>query len=169
MTEQMKKRVSHKWRVAFFVSLAGNIAILGIVVGTVLGGERGAHGRLDGAKSAARMGPVGQVVRALPREDRRALGQAMRQLRDDSHASFGTPAAQMDAWISALSAQPFDAARLSKLIAIGRANQNARGQLGGDLLIEKITAMSDAERDELVENLRRDRERGFGSKSGLGR
>jgi len=169
MTEQMKKRVSHKWRVAFFVSLAGNIAIFGIVVGTVLGGERGPHGRPDGPRSAARMGPVGQVVRALPREDRRALGQAMRQLRDDNRASFGTPASQMDAWISALSAQSFDAARLSELIAIGRASQNARGQLGGDLLIEKITAMSDAERDELVENLRRGRERGFGVKNGLGR
>ena len=169
MTEQMKKRVSHKWRVAFFVSLAGNIAIFGIVVGTVLGGERGLHGRPDGPRSAARMGPVGQVVRALPREDRRALGQAMRQLRDDNRASFGTPAAQMDAWISALSAQPFDAARLSDLLAIGRESQNARGLLGGDLLIEKITAMSDAERDELVENLRRGRERGLGSKSGLGR
>jgi hypothetical protein len=29
--------------------------------------------------------------------------------------------------------------------------------------------MSDAERDELVENLRRGRERGFGVKNGLGR
>ena len=169
MTEQMKKRVSPKWRVAFFVSLAGNIAILGIVIGTVLGGERGPHGRPDGPMSAARMGPVGQVVRALPLEDRRALGQAMRQLRDDNRASFGTPASQIDVWIRALSAQPFDAARLSELIAIGRASQNARGQLGGDLLIEKITAMSDAERDELVENLRRGRERGFGVKNGLGR
>lgn len=158
MTEQMKKRVSHKWRVAFFVSLAGNVAILGIVVGTVLGGKHGAQGR-----------PVGQVVRALPREDRRALGQAMRQLRDDNRASFGTPAVQMDAWISALSAQPFDAARLSELITIGRESQDARGLLGGDLLVEKITAMSDTSRAELVKNLRRGRERGFGSKSGLGR
>lgn len=169
MTEQMKKRVSHKWRVAFFVSLAGNVAILGIVVGTVLGGEHGAQGRPDGPRSAARMGPVGQVVRALPREDRRALGQAMRQLRDDNRASFGTPAVQMDAWISALSAQPFDAARLSELITIGRESQDARGLLGGDLLVEKITAMSDTSRAELVKNLRRGRERGFGSKSGLGR
>ena len=163
MTEQ--KRVSSKWRIAFFVSLAGNIAVFGIVIGVVLGVERGGHGRPDGPTSAARTGAVAQVVRALPRADRRALGQAMRQLRANDRARFGTPAAQVEEWISALSAQPFDTALLADLVATQRASQDARGQLGGNLLIEKITAMSNAERANLVENLLRNVQPHFSPKA----
>jgi uncharacterized membrane protein len=156
MTDQKEKRVSSKWRSSFFVSLAGNIAIVGIVIGAVLGG----HGRPDEPRSAARMGGVGQVVRALPRDDRRALGQAMRQFQEDNLATTGTPAAQREEWIVALSVQPFDAAILRDLVAVQMANPVERSRIGGDLLIEKITAMNDAERAKMVKNLRRYGERG---------
>ncbi|MEY4871132.1 MAG: hypothetical protein RLZZ563_462 [Pseudomonadota bacterium] len=140
-------------RVALAVSVALNLLILGLVAGAVLR-DGGPHGRM------VRDLDFGPFTEALTPEDRDALRRDFlrqapdlrdmrRQMRDD----FAT-------LLEALRAEPFDVEALRGVVANQGDRMAARLELGQDLMLARIAAMTPAERAAFADRLERRLERG---------
>jgi len=153
-TPRAAKPTRNWGRLALFVSLAINLLVAGVVAGALLNGPRDR----DQAPVLGDLG-LGPFAHALPRGDRRALTGALR----DRASAFRENRAQMrvlfEAVLTALRAKPYDHAALSEVINRQQAQVVQRQALGRQLLLDRIAAMSDAERtdyaDELDKSLRR--------------
>ena len=142
------------WKWALALSLALNLIFVGFLAGAAMrfGGED-MRDRRDGPRGQA--GPMlsGEpFVRALPRDERRALA---RRLRDEN---FGLPSreerrALYARMIDLLRADPFDAEAVREVLqtqAKAAQDVQALAQAGW---IEIIAGMSAAERAEVAEHL----------------
>ena len=153
-------------KVLLFSSLALNLLVAGLVVGALLA-HRGDHEnhppRLDRIS--------GPMTRALSLEDKRVIGKSMRAAYRDMWPSRADSRADYDAMAAALRADPFDpedvrAAMERQLEIVGR-----RANLGRELLLDRLSAMSPEERagfaDRLIKVLKQPNGRGgkrrFGS------
>lgn len=141
----IRKRV----RILLIVSLALNLAVVGLVGGVILrGGPSGGPPRsIDMA-----VGPLGT---ALSREDRRAIGQALRNdpvSRSLSREEFARVRAEL---ATIVSAEPFDAAALSDAIEARREQLSAVQDAAAGLLVARIGAMTVEERQAIGDALRR--------------
>lgn len=142
-----------KLRIALAVSVALNLLILGLVAGAVLR-DGGPHGRM------VRDLDFGPFTEALTPEDRDALRRDFirqapdlrdmrRQMRDD----FST-------LLAALRAEPFDVEALRGVVANQGDRMAARLELGQDLMLARIAAMTPAERAAFADRLEQRLERG---------
>ncbi|MEM8536634.1 MAG: periplasmic heavy metal sensor [Pseudomonadota bacterium] len=93
------KRPSRLWRVVLVISLALNLAVVGIVVGTAASGRFG-----DGPPRTFDFGP-GPILRALTGDERRSM---MRSMRADRAFQSFRPEERFAVLVSALQADPFD-------------------------------------------------------------
>ncbi|MCX7889101.1 MAG: periplasmic heavy metal sensor [Rhodobacteraceae bacterium] len=150
-----------RWmRVALVVSLAANLLVAGVVVGAMLhgpdGGPRGAIGDIG----------LGPFTGAFAPEDRRAMrddflarAADFRAMRDREHADFA-------AVLAALRAEPFDRAALEAALGSLRDRLAQRMDLGRDIMLDRLSAMTPAARaafaDRLEEMLRHPRHGGPG-------
>lgn len=154
-TEQPKRRSMPLWlRILFVVSLAGNLLVVGLIVGVASSpkGPRGSE-RIAGDVGAA------PFVRALEGEDRRALARdimrengGFRQMRQETRA-------RAEELFAALRAEQFDREAVEMLLQ-GQREQAARRQLAGEsALLNRLEAMTLEERvayaDRLAKALRR--------------
>jgi uncharacterized membrane protein len=150
--EQVKnKRVM---RIVLVVSLALNLAVAGLVVGSFVSGRMG-----NGPPRSFDLG-IGSMARALNPEDRREIGAALRRARPIGDFN---PRSQIELMVTALRADPFDA---DALRAVMSEQAQSTTQVQGavqDVVVEHITEMSAAERaayaDRLVNELSRVRPR----------
>ena len=142
-----------KLRIALAVSVALNLLILGLVAGAVLR-DGGPHGRM------VRDLDFGPFTEALTPEDRDALRRDFirqapdlrdmrRQMRDD----FST-------LLAALRAETFDVEALRGVVANQGDRMAARLELGQDLMLARIAAMTPAERAAFADRLEQRLERG---------
>ncbi len=144
------------WRFAFFVLLALNIGAAGIVAGAALrdGGSR------FGAIRDIGFGPFNA---ALSPDDRAALRSSFLKRLPEMRDMRRMMRADMDALLTALRAEPFDADALKTALAQFSARGQARLELGQQLIVERIATMSDQQRtmfaDRLEDTLRRGPER----------
>lgn len=150
----LSKKARLSWgRIVLFASLALNLLVVGLVAGALL-----RHDRFDTRPPLRDLG-YGPFGEALSKSDRRALaGETKRHAgelqvnREDIRQQFG-------AMLAALRAQPFDAAALQAVTAQQIAKLAERQAIGQQLLLDRITAMSDEDRaafaDRLERNLRR--------------
>ncbi len=145
-------------KIVLFVSLALNLLIVGLVVGALLNGPRDRD-----RNPALRDLGFGPFVQALPRADRRALGDALlrqagafRENRAEMRASF-------EAFLGALRAEPFDAVALRRIVTDQQARITERQSLGRQLLLERIEAMNVAERADYADALDKSLRRGVRS------
>ncbi|WP_434288062.1 periplasmic heavy metal sensor [Celeribacter sp. SCSIO 80788] len=140
----------HWSRIALVVSLALNIAILGIVGGAVLRWNAG----MDRERSLqARDFGFGPFVGALETEDRRALGREFARSAGDAKAARQKAGAMFEAMIVALKADDFDAAGFETLLS-EQQQEFARGQqIGSRLVAAHIAEMSVDERKAYAERL----------------
>jgi len=143
-------RPSRLWRTVLVVSLALNLAVVGVVVGSLLSGKM-----RDGPPRSFDLG-LGPVSRALEPQERRSIGRSLRQ--DGSLREFDLRG-RVDGMVTALKAEPFDADALRALMdeqAAGMAGIQAKAQAA---TIEQIIAMTPERRrafaDQLVEELSR--------------
>lgn len=146
MADQIKSvaRPSRIWRVVLIVSLALNLAVLGLVGGAFVSGKFGGDrpGRIDFG--------LGPVARALTSDDRRAIGRALRQDRALRGYDFR---AQMVAVTAALRAEPYDGAMMQSLLedqAARLGQVQARAQLA---VLDRIAAMSPDDRRAFADRL----------------
>lgn len=156
MVDEVKTKTgpSRLWRVVLVLSLALNLAVVGMVVGASVSGRFG-----DRPPRSFDFG-LGPVARALEPRERRQIGLAMRRdgaLRD---MDLRGNAAEM---IAALRAAPFDAGALQDLMAVQAERVTLLQRNAQAALLDQISAMSPERRaafaDRLQEELSRGRDR----------
>ena len=136
-------------KVALAISLALNLAVAGMVAGTVLR----ARGPDGGHSLAVRDLNFGPFTEALTREQRRAMlrgfaaeGNGLRAMRAEMRADF-------DNVLAVLRGTPFDAAALQSAFDAQNRKLTDRVNTGRKALVDLIIAMTDAERAEFTKRL----------------
>lgn len=159
MVEVTGAKTGKGLRVALAVSVGLNLLIVGLLAGAVL---------RDGGPRARMTDDVqfGPFTEALTEQDRKALRRDfvermpdMRDMRRQMREDFA-------GLLAALRAEPFDADAVRALLAGQSVRMAERLQLGQDLLVERIGAMTPQERaafaDRLEQRLRRGPDRRAG-------
>lgn len=151
-----------RWgRVVLFVSLALNLAVVGIVGGAVLG--RFGPDRHD---IAARDVGFGLFNDALSQDDRKALRGAYMQARPNIRAERQKMRDDLQTILAALRADPFDVDVLRQALDTGAARMAARQAQGQTVVLDYLEKMSNAERAELADRLEKSlKRRAHGPKS----
>jgi uncharacterized membrane protein len=141
-------------RILLAVSLTVNLLVLGLVIGAHL--RYGADVRLDGppdGRSAMRDLGYAPFIDALPRDQRRALGHALRDRAGSFAMNREALARELAAILEVLRADPFTPDALTAVLDQQRARIDERARAGRELLMERIGAMSAAERQEFADRL----------------
>lgn len=142
-------------RIALAVSVALNLAVVGVVAGAVLRG--GPPGRAEVSVRDIGFGPYSRI---LAPEDRAELRRAFMQRAPDLRRARGQMRQDMAAMAAALRAEPFDSAGLVVVMDRATARTAEMVTLGQSLLVERINAMTPAQRQALADRLEEDNRRG---------
>ncbi len=135
-------------RILLVLSLALNLAVIGVVGGAVLSG-RGKPGPFGGFDVT-----LGPFARALSHEDRRAIGDALRNRSDLGPEGRGSRKAALAAFLAALETDPFDPTEVRSMFDAQR-DRALRGMgAGQEMLLARIVAMTPIERAEFAGRLR---------------
>lgn len=142
--------VPARWRWVLPLSLTANLLVVGLIGGAAL---RHAFVEGGGGPMAVRDLAFGPFTAALSRDDRDALRRSfmtrageLRDLRPAGRAEF-------DGLLAALRVVPFDLEVVRAEMARQRDRMAERLGLGQDLLVERIAAMSDAERADFADRV----------------
>lgn len=145
-------RPSRLWRIVLVLSLALNLAVIGVVVGSAASGRWG-----DGPPRSFDLG-LGPIARALEPQERRAIG---RQLREDRSLRDFDLRDRVNRVVAALQADPFDPAVLRVLLAEQSERITAVQATAQEVVVEQITAMTPERRrafaDKVLEEMSRAR------------
>lgn len=143
-----------------FTSLAVNLLVAGVVIGALLSP--------DGPRNRSEIGPgrgvIGEpFIRALPRSERRALAEDVRKMSPQIREGRENLRQRFEAFLTALRADPFDPAAISRLLAEQRGVAVGRQEIGERLLMKRLEAMTPEQRaayaDALEKSLRNLRRR----------
>ncbi|WP_299080052.1 periplasmic heavy metal sensor [uncultured Ruegeria sp.] len=137
-------KTKRRWMsVVLIVSLALNLLIVGVAVGTVLRVKGSDH-----AKAPPGFGPA--LYRALPKEDRKAMrGELSGLHKEGSNARTQG----FEAISAALRAVPFDPVAVEGLLQQqAQATADLQSELQAQWMV-RVTAMSDEERQTYAERL----------------
>ncbi|MEJ8561166.1 periplasmic heavy metal sensor [Yoonia sp. GPGPB17] len=145
-------RPGRLWRIVLVLSLALNLAVVGIVAGAIASGRVG-----DGPPRSFDLG-VGPIARALEPDERRAVGRSLRQDRSLRSLDFR---GRVNDMVTTLRAEPFDADALRALMteqAAGLSDIQAKAQ---EATLAQIIAMTPERRrafaDQVADELSRDK------------
>lgn len=143
-------------RIALVVSLALNLLIVAALASMVL-----THGHVP-RSGQTRTGTVdiGRFTAALTDADRRAIRQEYVLRADRLRGARGAAAAELQQLVSALRADPFDPAAIAAVMAEQRARLHAGMETGQALLLDRIAAMTPAERAAYADRLESGAEHG---------
>lgn len=145
-------RPSRLWRVVLVLSLALNLAVIGVVVGSAASGRWG-----DGPPRSFDLG-LGPIARALEPQERRAIG---RKLREDRSLRDFDLRDRVNRVVAALQADPFEADVLRALLAEQSERITAVQATAQEVVVEQITAMTPERRrafaDQVLEEMSRAR------------
>ncbi len=128
-------------KIVLFVSLALNLLIVGLVVGTMMGGPRDRD-----RNPASRDLGFGPFVHALPRADKAALGSALKREAGSFEQNRAALRRNFVAFLGALRTVPFDAEEARRLIAEQQGRVSERQRLGQKLLLERLVQMDPQDR-----------------------
>ncbi|MDO6589247.1 hypothetical protein DS901_03655 [Loktanella sp. D2R18] len=131
-------------RIVLVVSLALNLAVVGLVAGSFASGRVG-----DGPPRSFDLG-LGPMSRALAPEDRREIGTALRHARPMGEYN---PRRQVTLMIATLRATPFDPEALRDLIVEQAEHGTQIQNVAQDVVIDHITTMSDESRVAFADRL----------------
>ncbi len=150
-TGKTRRTTGRGVKIALAVSLALNLAVVGVVAGAVMG--RGEDGN-DRSLALRSLG-LGPFAIALDRDDRAALREQIEasgvSLRDDRRAIGQALRAVQEA----LLAEPFDRALAEGALEQSRGLVVALQETGHTALLDLMEGMSAPERAELAESLNR--------------
>lgn len=134
-------------RWALGISLALNLAVVGMVAGAMLRDGPGMRGAM------VRDLGFGPFTEALSREDRRALRQALFERAPEIRQARQQRQEDLQALVAILRAEPFDAAALAAAMAEQEARMVGQLRLGQTVLQEQIAAMTPEARRGFAERL----------------
>jgi uncharacterized membrane protein len=147
-------------RIALVLSLALNLAVAGVVGGTLLG-----NGGRSPNPTVRDIG-FGPFTAALSAQDREALGRAFREQAPDMRQMRREMRGELGRLLQALRADPVDEAALLEAIAAQDARGRARLELGQRLLAERLIAMNAEERAAFADRLEKIMDRGRDQRRG---
>lgn len=133
-------------RIALAVSVALNLAVVGVVAGAAL-----KHGG-SGHEMERDIG-FGPFSDALSREDRRALRGQILQRAPELRSVRKETQADTQSLLVALRAEPFDAAGLTAVMETQRARMAGRLELGQTVLRDFLIAMTPEARKDFADRL----------------
>jgi len=139
-------------RIALALSVALNLAFLGMAAGAFIRG--GPPDRM------ARDLDFGPFAEAFSREDRAELRRGFFQRAGDMRDMREAMRADMAGLVAVLRSEPLDRAELDRLLARQGARLAERLELGQALVVERIAAMSAADRAAFADRLERALEKG---------
>jgi len=125
------------------VSLAANIAVVGLYVG---------YGMQDKPERSANRA-VDWIVRLMPEERRDFVQKAFDARRDELREARAGRARRMQAILAAMRAEPFSPEALAAELRRRGENRSARDEIIYGTLTEVLTALSPDERMAFVDNL----------------
>lgn len=138
-----------RWgRLVLFVSLALNLAVVGVVGGSMLG--RKGHDRKD---FVARDVGFGLFNEAFTEDDRKELRRAYSKANPNIRAERDQMRNDLQTILTALRAEPFDVAVLRAALDAGAARIEVRQAQGQALVLDHLTMMSEDERAEVANRL----------------
>lgn len=155
-----QKRRSPTWvRVVLFASLALNLLIVGLVVGTL--GQRAKIDRSDAPRLRdAGLGPLAMI---LPRDQQGALREQLRHHAPDLRQNREMMRNDIRLILTALRSEPFDPGALAEVLSGQRRTATGRMEIGHRALIEAVSNATPQERarmaDRLEKALQRNRSR----------
>jgi uncharacterized membrane protein len=141
------KTSGRRLRLALALSLAVNLAVLGMVAGTMLAG-----GRHHGPPQVRDIG-FGPFAAALSSNDRAALSRAFREAAPDLRDMRRDMREEVGTLLQALRTDPLDEAALRTAFAAQDARARARLDLGQRLLADRLVAMTLVERAAFADRL----------------
>lgn len=148
----MTTKPGRMWRIVLVLSLALNVAVIGGVVGMAISGR--AH---DGPPSRMMFdfGPLGRV---LEPEDRRAIGQAMREsgARPLKRGELDDKIAQL---AISLRTQPFNVDAVSEIMGSFRLRSEEIQMEAQGAFLARLTVMTPQARADLADKLEKKRSR----------
>ena len=148
-----------RWmKAALAISVALNLAIVGLVVGAVV--KDGPPMRRELVRDLS----FGPLTEAFSTEDRMALRRAFLEAAPDFRDQRRMIRADVEAMLTLLRAEPFDGAALETLLEQQQARNLSRFDLGQDLIIERLAAMTPADRAAFADRLQDSLSRGRGGK-----
>ncbi|MCF6445108.1 periplasmic heavy metal sensor [Nereida sp. MMG025] len=142
-------------KVVLVVSLALNLLVVGVIAGGAIAGRKGDDPRADRRTEA----PSGfmAITRALPKQDRRAIGQQLRSLRQQDTRDPQTRArrdAQIAAWVGLLEADVFDLETARGLASDQVAAAQTRRARAQDVALDYIAQMPPEARQAVADRLK---------------
>jgi uncharacterized membrane protein len=141
-------------RIVMIASLTLNLVVAGVIGGALLSG-RDRPVRFGGYDFT-----LGPFTRALSREDRRTIGEELRNRPELGPQERGSRKAALDTFLAAVAADPFDAAAVSLIFAAQRDRALRGMSAGQEVLLARIVQMTSAERGDFAARLRTELESG---------
>lgn len=134
-------------RILFFVSLALNLLVAGLVIGAVL-----THGR-GGPHAGPPRDPGMPYTRALSEEDRRELFHAMRDAMRATRPDRRDYDAAYARAVQLLRSEPFDGAAFGAALEDQNAGARMAQEIGRDVLVAHLSGMSPEARAAYADRL----------------
>ena len=140
------KGMSRGWRIVLVLSLALNVAVVGLVAGLALRVSR------DGppARFEMALGPIGQ---ALSREDRRAISREIRRNPDVRGGPMRPDASAAEALAEALRQEPVDARAVRDALGQSVDRIERLQKAGQAALVNRLMTLSPDERAALADRI----------------
>ncbi len=145
--DKIAARPSRLWKVILVCSLALNLAVAGMVIGSMASGRFG-----DGPPRSFDLG-IGPIARALSPQERRDVGRSLRQdrvLRDVDLRG------RVNGMVDALKAEPFVPEALRGFLDAQNAQMSNVQSKAQDALLDTIVQMSSARRQEFADQLQQE-------------
>lgn len=144
---ERKKRGFAWTKVLLVASLALNLLIVGVIAGSVLGAKP-----KDNNPLLRNLG-YGPFVGALPSEDKYQMTEALKRQAGSFRENRRELRREFETLLDLLRTDPFDAAQLEAVIMRQSSHISERLELGSELLIERIVAMTPEARAAYADRL----------------
>lgn len=152
-SEPARARLKGWVKAAFIASVTLNLLVAGVVVGGIIRHDRHPPRPMISDVS------IGPFTEALSQNDREALRRAAQRESTGFRAMRQAAREDYRRLIAALRAEPLDEAVVQEVFASRRQRLTERSAFGERLMVERVKAMSAAERQDFADRLERMAER----------
>lgn len=146
-TPQPRAPMRRSLRLVLFASLAINLIVVGLAAGAIFGNKKG------GDKPPRDADFMGAYTRALPNDDRRAIGRAIREHHQNSGITRETARREFQQMLSMIRATPFDSEAMKSRLSQQAQSAFERREAALAIWLERVAAMTDAERQDYADQI----------------
>ena len=160
MTEPTNTPPTRRWIMpVLLLSLAANLLIIGLVAGAFLSPDGPRKSNVENQRNLR--GVLGEpFFQALPRDERRSMVRDVVANRERFREGRDALRTRVDSFLAALRAENFDRTEAERLLVEQRQAAIRRQDFGESLLLDRLEAMTPAERTSYADALE-ERLKGF--------